>query len=273
MAAEGEQVERPQWVPDGVDRERPGVAHDWHLGGARDSAAARGVAAREIVAWPPLPEALQVNRAFLRRTVRYCVGSGVTQLLDLGSGIPAVGTVHEMARRVDPTARTVYVDRDPVAVAHSQATLAGDDRAAAVWADLRQPAAILARPEVRRTLDFSRPVAVLLVGVLHFLPDAADNRRILATLRDAMAPGSLLVVSHARVGARPGEARRVAELYARPGHPVTLRTRTEIATLFDGFEMVEPGLVDAAWWRPDGAHDTAEAPDRVSGYGGVGRTS
>ncbi|MEU7039594.1 SAM-dependent methyltransferase [Streptomyces varsoviensis] len=272
-------MERPTWAPQGIDLSVPSVSriYDYYLGGSHNFEADRETGRRAIAAFPGLPKLMQVNRAFMRRTVRYAVSEGVNQFLDIGSGIPTFGNVHEIAQAADPAARVVYVDHDPVAVAHSRAVLDGDDQSAIVAADLRAPREILGSPEVGRLLDLDRPVALLLVAVLHFVEDQDDPWKALAVLRDALAPGSLLVLTHASTEGgprKPEDGEGVQGVYREVGSPLLMRSREEVIRFFDGFELVDPGLVSMPHWRPDAA-DTPENADEdpvvFSGFAGVGR--
>lgn len=276
-------IERPTWAPPGIDISVPSVSriYDYYLGGSHNFEADREAGRRAMLAFPGLPKIMQANRAFMRRAVRHAVGQGVTQFLDIGSGIPTFGNVHEIARAADPAARVVYVDHDPVAVAHSRAVLAGDARSAVVAADLRQPKSILASDEVTGLLDLDRPVALLLVAVLHFTEDADDPWGAVAELRDALAPGSLLILTHASTDTgpmKPEEGEAVEGVYRRAGSPLLMRSRAGVARFFDGFEMVEPGLVSMPAWRPEpvtgggrGAPAQDEDPAMYVGFAGVGR--
>jgi len=176
----------------------------------------------------------------MRRAVRYLIGQGVSQFLDIGSGIPTVGNVHEVAQAAEPEARVVYVDVDPVAVAHSRAILAGDDRTDVVHADLRDVQGVLGDRRTVRLLDLSRPVGVLMVALLHFVPAAADPAGVLARYRRAMTPGSYLAVSHATHEGQPDQAGPHVALYRRTGTPMTMRSRAEVAALLDGLDLVSP---------------------------------
>src|SRR4051812_3645423 len=169
-------MERPAWAPRSIDITVPSVSrmYDYYLGGSHNFEVDREAARRAMEFMPGLPKVMQANRAFLRRAVRFAVGEGVTQFLDIGSGIPTFGNVHEVAQAAAPGARVVYVDHDPVAVAHSEAVLEGDEGAGVVAGDLRKPRDILASSEVGRLIDLNRPVALLLVAVLHFVEDADD---------------------------------------------------------------------------------------------------
>jgi SAM-dependent methyltransferase len=245
--------------------------YDFYLGGSHNLKVDRHMAREAISLWPDLPVIMQSNRAFLRRAVRYLTGQGINQFLDIGSGIPTVGNVHEVAQQANPDARVVYVDNDPVAVAHSRAILAGDDRTAVVHADLRESGAVLEDPLVRATIDLDRPVAVLMVAVLHFVPDEDDPARAVATVRDRLAPGSHVVISHASAEGRPEYAETHRELYRRTSTPMTMRSRAEIARFFDGFDLVEPGLVWLPLWRPEDPSRAEDRPERTTGFAGVGR--
>lgn len=274
-------MERPAWAPPGIDISVPSVSriYDYYLGGSHNFEVDRQAARRAMEFLPGMPKIMQANRAFMRRAVRHAVSEGITQFLDIGSGIPTFGNVHEVARQATPEARVVYVDHDPVAVAHSQAVLAGDDRTDVVSADLRKPQDILGAPEVTRLLDLSRPVALLLVAVLHFLEDTDDPYASVARLRDALAPGSMLILTHASYEGIP-LAEEVAVgavgVYRDIRNPLVMRTREEVTRFFDGFDLLEPGLVSMPDWRPEltdspADGDTPEDPFAFSGFAGVGR--
>ena len=264
-------MERPAWAPAELDLDRPNAArmYDYYLGGSHNFAVDREIAVRAIETWPDMPRVMQANRAFLRRAVRYLVGQGVRQFLDIGSGIPTVGNVHEVAREAAPDVRVVYVDTDPIAVTHSRAILADDPHTVVVEADGRQPEALLALPEVTGLLNLDEPVGLLMVALLHFIPDEQDPYGILARYRLLLAPGSYLAVSHASV---EGTSDRSAaqELYRRTPTPIHFRGRAEVTRLFDGFELVEPSVVYLPEWRPEYPEDVDEHPEWVSGFCGVG---
>lgn len=197
--------------------------------------------------------------------------AGITQFLDLGSGIPTVGNVHEVVHAHDPAARVVYVDIDPVAVAMSRMMLDGNPAATAVRGDVNDIDAVLRDPEVTEMLDFDRPVAVLAVALLHFLPDTARPIETIARLRNSLASGSYLAISHAGNEGPPDQMAAALELYRRTPTPMVLRSRTEIAAFLAGFELVEPGLVYLSQWRPD-PDDIVEVRD-FDGYVGIGRVA
>ncbi|SDZ06285.1 S-adenosyl methyltransferase [Micromonospora pattaloongensis] len=266
-------MQRPDWAPESIDIERPSVArmYDYYLGGSHNFAVDRAAAQAMIAAVPEAPLMAQANRAFLRRAVQFLIDAGVRQFLDIGSGIPTVGNVHEIAQRAAPDARVVYVDVDPVAVAHSREILAGNDRATVLHGDLRNPERILEHPEVHKLLDFTRPVAVMIVAVLHFVPDSDDPAGIIATFRETLAPGSYLTLSQASDDGRRADERAEAEhVYQRTDNPLRVRSRAEFVRLFDGFTLVEPGLVWVPQWRPD-SPEGAEDGEASGFIGGVGR--
>ncbi|MER5843909.1 SAM-dependent methyltransferase [Streptomyces prasinus] len=270
-------MERPAWAPRSIDITVPSVSrmYDYYLGGSHNFEVDREAARRAMEFLPGLPKIMQANRAFLRRAVRFAAGEGVTQFLDIGSGIPTFGNVHEVARAAVAGARVVYVDHDPVAVAHSQAVLGGDENAAVVAADLRKPREILESHEVGRLIDLDRPVALLLVAVLHFLEDGDDPYEAVAELRDTLAPGSMLMLTHASyegIPLPPERAGGAVDVYKNIRNPLIMRSRDEIARFFEGYDMVEPGLVPMPKWRPDTAPED-EDPYAFSAYAGVGRTA
>ncbi|WNV86562.1 SAM-dependent methyltransferase [Umezawaea sp. Da 62-37] len=260
-------------VPEGIDLNRPSAArvYDYYLGGAHNFAVDRAMGEQAIGMWPDLPLIMQANRAFLRRAVRYCVAAGIRQFLDLGSGIPTVGNVHEVARLDAPDARVVYVDIDPVAVAHSRSILGDDDHCAVVQADMRRPDVVLNSPQVGSLLDLSQPVAVMMVAVLHFVPDSDDPARIVAAYGDVVAPGSVLVMSHATDGGGSGPTAEHRQLYTRTATPMNMRSPAQVTALFEGFDIVDPGVVFLPLWRPASPDDVDGNPERFTGLAAVGR--
>jgi SAM-dependent methyltransferase len=255
------------------DADGPNIArvYDYLLGGSHNFAADRAAAEEFLARWPDARQTMRVNREFLGRAVGYLAGqAGIGQFLDIGSGIPTMGNVHQIAQQASPAARVVYVDIDPVAVAHSQAILAGNDCAAAVQADLRRPGEILGHPGVLRLVDLSRPVGLLLVAVLHFIPNEGDPAGLIAELRDALAPGSYVVISHGTTDGQPRHVAEAMEHYARTTALFRPRSHAEIAGFFAGLELIEPGLVRVPLWRPDSTVD-AEDAGQFAVFGGVGR--
>jgi S-adenosyl methyltransferase len=265
------------WAPPGVDTQRASIArvYDYWLGGTHNFLADRD-AARSLLAFAPEARMFaRENRAFLARAVRFLVDQGVRQFLDIGSGIPTAGNVHEIAQAAVPGARVAYVDVDPVAVAHSRAILAGNDSAGVIQADLRDAGKILDDPEVRRLIDFREPVGVLLLAVLHFVTDDDDPWQVVRTLRDALAPGSYLAVSHATSEASGQKKAALAQKAYNSSVAASSRLRPagDIRRFFDGFDVLAPGLVFTTQWRPGpGAHSGGD-PAKVWALAGVGRKS
>ncbi len=253
----------------------PSVArmYDYWLGGFHHFAIDRAAAEELVALYPALPQVARANRAALRRVVTFLAEQGIDQFLDIGSGIPTVGNVHEVAQRSNPAARVVYVDNDPVAVEHSRAILTDNPRATVVEAEARLPERIVAHPDVRRLLDFDRPVAVLVLALLHFIPDDAEAGHVVHTLRDALAPGSYLAISHATHGHLPGEmTAQVEQLYTRFTAGGKYRPPAAIARFFDGLTLIEPGLVYAPLWRPETPDDPfLDRPEESVNLVGVGR--
>jgi SAM-dependent methyltransferase len=265
--------QRPDWAPQDVDTDVPSVArvYDYFLGGAHNFAVDRALADEIARMTPNVGEAMRVNREFLRRATRYLTEAGIRQFLDIGSGIPTVGNVHEIAQRIAPEARVVYVDIDPVAVAHSQAILAGNDRTAVLEGDVRDVAKILAQPRLREVLDLTQPVAVLLAAILHFVPDSDDPPGIVGQLAEAVPPGSYLVLSHATYEDLPPEVLEAMKLSGRTATEMVPRSRAQLLDQFRGFTLIEPGLVHLPLWRPDSPSDVGEHPERYGALGGVAR--
>ena len=241
-------------VPEGVDVTRPSIAriYDYLLFG-KDNFAADRAAAEKLMQSRLDPRRLALaNRAFLRRAVRFLARQGVSQFLDLGSGLPTSPSVHEVAREVTPDARVAYVDHDPIVAAHNDALLATGDGIVTVRADVRDPEAVLSHDALTGCIDFGLPVAVLLLSVLHFISADEDAPGIVDRFRKSMAPGSYLVVSIGTSdGADPEMLAETTATYAGARMPFTLRSRRQIMDLLEGFELVEPGLVSLPEWRPD----------------------
>jgi len=256
-----------------IDTRTPNPAriYDYLLGGKDHYPADRKAAEAILTVAPQARQGARENRAFLQRAVRHLAQAGIRQFLDIGTGLPTQGNVHQVAHRVAPDARVIYVDNDPMAHTYANALLTNNSpTTAAVLADLRQPEAILDYPQVRRLLDFTRPVGVLLVAVLHFVGDEEDPAGIVARLRDAMAPGSYLVISHATGDFHPQIGSKVTEVYQHASAPLVLRSRKAIERFFDGFDLVEPGLVQPVAWRPEPG---PVSPSAGGFYSGVGQRS
>lgn len=236
-----------------IDPNRPSPArvYDAFLGGTHNFAVDRAIAERTTELVPETVLLARANRAFLRRAVRYAVSRGVTQFLDLGSGIPTEGNVHEVARALAPEATVVYVDVDPTAVLYARHLLGDDPLTTVVLGDLQQPETVLAGERVRELLDLSRPVAVMMVAVLHFIPDNPALDAAVRHYRDAVAPGSILAFSHATIAGDHAVLERVTHLYTRTGGPLVPRDADRMSRFLNGWRPVEPGLVATPLWRPD----------------------
>ncbi|BCY11117.1 hypothetical protein L3i22_062050 [Actinoplanes sp. L3-i22] len=245
--------------------------YDYYLGGSHNFAADRDAAEQVIAVAPNVRQVARANRAFLHRAVRFMTQAGITQFLDIGSGIPTAGNVHDIAAETQPHARVVYADIDPIAVAHSVELLRDNPHAAAIRADLRYPDAILSHYGVRDLLDLTRPVGLLLVSMLHFLPDEQCYPAV-ATLRDTLAPGSLLAISHVATEATTRDAEtQVAAIYQRTNAPTAVsRTLQQISAFFGDFHLEEPGVVWVDHW-PHPTEQSAADPRDIPIYAGLGR--
>ncbi|MBS2551932.1 SAM-dependent methyltransferase [Catenulispora sp. NL8] len=238
-----------------VDPERPSPAriYDFWLGGSQNFEADREAGRRAAQAMPNLPVSAQANRVFLRHVIEDLVTErGITQFLDLGSGVPTAGNVHEAAQAVDPGATVVYIDIDPVAIAHARSLLADNPSAHAALADVRDPGVVLEHPVVRDSIDWTKPVAVLLFAVLHFIPDDDQAERIVRAFTEPCAPGSYLALSHGAPDHAALEAQQNAarDYAARTGVPFTPRTAEQITPWLSGLDIQPPGVEDIRVWVP-----------------------
>jgi SAM-dependent methyltransferase len=262
------------WTPDDAAQDRPSPArvYDYLLGGFHNFEIDRLTAEKVLLITPHLRLTAQISRAFLRRAVRYLAEQGIDQYLDIGSGIPTAGNVHEVAQSANPAARIVYVDIDPIAVAHSRAILVANPRATAIREDVRAPDHILRDPEVTKLLDFGRPIAIVLATVMHYVPDDAQAYAAVRRLREAMAPGSFLVIAHGTPEMQTADReKQLAEAIQRIT-TTKVRTADEILLFFEGLELVEPGLVLTPLWRPEGPDDVGlDTPELSLSLVGVGR--
>ncbi|MGW0243062.1 SAM-dependent methyltransferase [Micromonospora chalcea] len=255
----------------------PARRYNYWLGGKDNFQADRDSGDAMAARFPTIRISALENRRFLRRAVRHLAGeAGIRQFLDIGTGIPTADNTHEVAQAIDPRARVVYVDNDPIVLAHARALLtsSADGVTAYLDADLRDPERILAHPDLRRTLDLSQPVALMLLAVLHFVPDGEDPYALVDTLLDALPAGSCLAASHATHDYLPAEVAAEAKAAARGGGPhgvINLRSREEVVRFFDGLELVEPGICSVAEWRADGEPEPRPSVVDVSMYGGVAR--
>jgi hypothetical protein len=249
----------------------PARMYDYYLSGKTHFAADREAAGKVLAVLPEGRDMAIANRAFLGRVVRFLASQGISQFLDIGTGIPSPGSTSDVLRDLNPAARVVYVDNDPIVIAHARALLAGSGPVSVVPGDLRKPADLLAAPAVRDVLDFSRPMAILLVAVLHFIRDQEDPERIVGQLKEAMPAGSYLAISHGTQDFSPQRASAAVRGYDQASAPFVLRSRERVAGLLSGLELVEPGLVQLPFWRPDGDGGDGADPSKIWLHAAVGR--
>jgi SAM-dependent methyltransferase len=261
-------TERPSWVPWGVDLDKPSAArvHDYFLGGSNNFEADREFARMVLGVLPDIRSIVRCNRAFLRRAIALMADQGIRQFLDLGSGVPTAGNTHEVAQRAALGSRVVYVDCEPVAVAHGELILQDNPDAVILRADLCDAGQVLDHPETRRLIDFDRPVGIIMSAVLHFVPDEWDPLALIARYRDATVPGSCIALSHVSTDERQ-EVDEVVRQYRQTCMPVFARTRVEVAGLFDGYRLFEPGVVATSAWRPETAPPDTGSPVTFAGVG------
>lgn len=261
------------WISEETDPLRPSGArvYDYLLGGAHNFAVDRALAQRLLQLYPNGAAAARLNRGFLRRAVLFMVQQGVRQFLDLGSGIPTVGNVHEIAQKADPECRVIYVDFEEVAVAHGRLLLEGNELAAMVEADIARPHDVLDAPDTRRLIDFDEPVGLLALTVLHYLSPGQDPAGVMRRYGSAMVPGSHLAISHSASDFTmvPMDD-AIAEMRRSSAEDFYPRTHAQVLELFAGFELVEPGLVTTSRWRPDWSVEPDVDPQEDALYAGVG---
>jgi SAM-dependent methyltransferase len=257
----------------GIDFDKPNAArvYDYLIGGKLNYAIDRMFAENLLKVRPDAKDLALLNRRWLRRAVRFGAEQGVRQFLDIGSGMPTVGHVHEIVQAIAPDSRVVYVDNEPVAVAHSEIVLQGNDNAVMVHADAEYPADILDHETTLGLLDFDQPVMLIMAAFIHFIPDERDPAGLIASYRDALAPGSYLALSSGTFEGQEEVVRRAAALYQKSGTDVFARSREELLALVDGFELVEPGIVFTPEWRPDDPADVGPHPELASQLALVGR--
>jgi len=266
-------------APPGIDITKPSIArvYDYMVGGKDHFAIDRMVAERSLDLMPDAKEAGRACRAYLGRVVRYLAGeAGIQQFLDIGSGLPTRTNVHQVAHELNPAARVVYVDNDPMVLAHGRALLADEETSTVIQADIREPEQILSHPVVAEYLDFTRPVGLLLLSILHHINDDEDPERIARVLRDALPSGSYLAIihfwdpadEHPDVSAKTRDAERVFNENLGTGR---WRTRKEIMAYLGDFELVEPGLVPLAEWRPVPDETSTQTNSYYTMIGGVAR--
>lgn len=264
-------MRRPALTVD-VTTPSPARIYDYYLGGKDNFPVDREVAEQALSVVSEGRELARANRRFLARAVRFLASEGIDQFIDLGTGIPTSPSVHEVARLVNRNARVAYVDNDPQVVVHNRALLADDDGITAMAGDVRYPAEIADDPDVCKVIDFSRPLGVLFVAVLHFVTDTEDPWESVAYFRDLISPGSYLVLSHMTSDdSEPDAVNTIREAYGTASAPAVFRAARRIGDFFDGFRLEYPGIVDVSEWRPLPGEQIPERTVRV--LGGVGRKS
>jgi hypothetical protein len=275
LEEETSMTETGEWASAEVPEEKHNIAryYDYLLGGYHNFAIDRKIGDLVIKACPDIRLGALANRAFLRRAVKFLSQQRLDQFLDLGSGIPTSGNVHEVAQKIDPSARVVYVDIDPVAVIHSQAILKDNPNAASLQEDILNIERILEHPAFTALIDLRRPLAVLMLAVLHFVTDEAQLQRILGILKERLVSGSFIVISHYSVEGAPIETiTQLQRLSSGGGNISVSRTNKETLHLFEGFELAEPGVVYVPLWRPESPEDLLfDQPERALAFVGVGR--
>jgi hypothetical protein len=249
--------------------------YDAYLGGKDNYPVDREAVRQVLRDFPEAPANARANRAFLGRAVRYLAGqAGIRQFIDIdiGTGIPSAGNVHEVAAQCAPGAKVAYVDNDPIVHVHANALLTGSGTTSVALADLRDPEAVLAHPNVRGLIDFTQPVGLLLIAILHFLTDEENPAAIVATLRNALPLGSHLALSHGTLDFHPpGAAGQATAAYRNATAPFVPRTVAQVSAFFDGFDLIDPGLVQAPLWHPDGKPPRPRDLEKIGIYAGIGR--
>jgi hypothetical protein len=263
--------QQTNWVPTSVNLDRPSAArmYDYLLGGSHNFAVDREFLQKILAVQPEVKRMAIMNRAFMRRAVLYMLEQGIRQFLDLGSGIPTVGNVHEIAQSVDPQSRVVYIDNEHVAVAHGQLLLEDNHNATIVQADITKPGLILTDGETRRVLDFDRPIGLLAITIGHYILDDQNPHRVFTSYRDSLPPGSYMAMTHLTNDFAGTKADEIAETMKSTPNNLRARSRAEVLELFGEFDLIEPGLVTTSQWRPD-LPDDVYAPERDGLYAGVG---
>ena len=262
------------WVGEGTSLDRPNPAriYDYLLGGHHNFAADRAAAEKTLETFPHAAEAAVSQRAFLRRAIDIFAGEGIDQFLDIGSGLPTAGNVHDLALATIPEARVVYVDIDPVVIAHSSRMLSAVPGVTIIEGDVRRPREILEHDKVRDLIDFDRPLALTMTSLFHFVIDDELAFHSATTLIDAIAPGSYVAMSHGLREERNREEMEKAQEDFKSAASTKVRSREEIARLFEGLELLEPGLVRAPLWRPEAPDDLLlDNPEAYTALVGVGR--
>jgi len=262
--------QQTNWVPTSVNLDKPSAArmYDYLLGGSHNFAVDREFLEKILAIQPEAKRFAIMNRAFMRRAVLFMLANGIRQFLDLGSGIPTVGNVHEIAHDVDPDSRVVYVDNEHVAVAHGQLLLESNDNVTIVQADITKPGLVLTDAGTRRLLDFDKPIGLLAITIGHYVLDEQDPHRIFGAYRDALPQGSYMAMTHWTNDFASAKAEELTEAMKASQNNVRARSKAEVLSLFGDFELVEPGLVTTSQWRPDLEELVAE-PEKDGLYAGV----
>ncbi|MGH3763249.1 SAM-dependent methyltransferase [Actinophytocola sp.] len=265
--------QQTNWVPTSVDLDKPSAArmYDYLLGGNHNFAVDREYIEQGLKFQPEIKRFAVMNRSFLRRVVLFMIDQGIRQFLDLGSGIPTVGNVHEIAQGADPSSRVVYVDNEHVAVAHSQLLLDDNENAVIIHGDVTKPWLVLADEQTRRTLDFDKPVGLLAITIGHYILDDQDPVGVFAAYRKALAPGSYLAISHLTDDFAVVKGEELRTFMKKSQNQVRPRTHDEVLELFGDFEFVEPGLVTTSRWRPERPVEEGVGAERDGLYAGVTR--
>lgn len=261
------------WIPPNVDITRPNPArmYDYFLGGYHNFEVDRQAADAALTFMPRIRTLAQANRAYVRRVVDFMLDEGVRQFMDIGAGIPTVGHIHQRAEERGLPVRVIYVDRDPIAIAHAEMLLADVETAAAIHADARQPQQILEHPHRKRLLDFGQPAGLLFISVLPFIADDGEVRALLRQFYERLAPGSYVCLSHSSVEYASDEMWRVVEMYKNTSDPAAPRHTAVIDSFFDGLELVEPGMTLAPLWRSGATMDEIAQLGGAADYTGVAR--
>jgi hypothetical protein len=265
-------AQQVDWIPESLDVGRPSTArmYDYVLGGGHNLEADRILVDKMLAVNPHIRRIAMMNRAFLRRAVLFMVDAGIRQFLDLGSGIPTVGNVHEIAQQADPECRIVYVDIEPVAVAHSELVLRGNDRATIVHADITEPVSVLNAQQTTEMLDLNRPVGLLAITIGHHIAPERKPAAVFARYRERIASGSYLAITHFSSDLLT-EYSSPTDKLAKKQIDYYPRTGAEIRALFGDFELIEPGMVTTSQWRPEHGDDPATDPATDAFYAGVAR--
>ncbi|MFV2084575.1 SAM-dependent methyltransferase [Micromonospora sp. LOL_021] len=257
-----------------TDRAHGARIYDYILGGKDNFAADREAGENSLRIWPALRAHMRANRHFMHRVARFLAAEhGIRQFLDIGTGLPTSPNLHEVVQSVDPTARVVYTDNDPLVLTHARALMIGttQGRTAYVAADMRDPQAIISAPEFLRTLDLNQPVGLLLIAVVHFIEDDEEARQVVRRVLDVLPAGSFLAMSIATDEFDPIPLAEVQQEYNRLGETLVFRRHAAALAFFDGLELVEPGLVQVHKWRPDGPQDPGITDKDIAMYGAVAR--